>query len=105
MTEHAKNMTFNSTKEKFLFLYYPLMIKCVEMIGEDFEPLFDSVAPGGIGAASYGIVVGTQLAVKAGLWKMGFIGLMKAAGSAVASASVLPVVIGVGGLAYLYNKS
>ncbi len=67
--------------------------------------MFDSVAPGGIGVASYGLAAGANLAVKVGFWKLGFTGLVKAASTAMASTAVLPIAIGVGTLAYLYNKS
>ena len=63
------------------------------------------MTPSGIGAAGYGVMAGMKVALKVGLWKTGIFGLIKASTATFFSVSVLPVAIGVGALAYIYNKN
>ena len=59
---------------------------------------------GGIGAATYGALIGTKIAVKAGLWKFGFASLIKAAALSTLSMGALPIVAGVGAASYIYRN-
>jgi len=49
-------------------------------------------------------LVGTKIAVKAGIWKFGFASLIKAAALSTLSISALPVVVGVGAASYIYKN-
>ena len=49
-------------------------------------------------------MVGTKIAVKAGIWKFGFASLIKAAALSTLSISALPVVVGVGAASYIYKN-
>ena len=62
------------------------------------------MTPTSIGAAGYGIAAGVKVALKLGLWKTGLFGLIKASTATLFSASVLPIAVGVGTVAYIYNK-
>ncbi len=67
--------------------------------------MLDSVTPSSIGAASYGVLAGMKVALKIGLWKTGIFGILKASGATLFSASTLPIAVGVGALAYMYNQN
>lgn len=64
----------------------------------------DSVGKGGAGAATYGVLVATNAAIKVGLWKTGIASLIKTAALSTFSLGALPIVAGVGAAAYLYNS-
>lgn len=63
-----------------------------------------SIENGGIGAATYGVLLGTKIAVKAGIWKFGFASLLKAAALSTVSIGALPVVVSVGAASYVYKN-
>lgn len=63
-----------------------------------------SIENGGIGATTYGVVVGTQIAVKAGIIKFGFASLLKAAALSTISMGALPIFVGVGAGSYIYKN-
>lgn len=63
----------------------------------------DSVGKGGVGVATYGVVFATKVAIKAGLWKTGITGLIKAAAFSSISMTALPILAGVGAATYLFN--
>jgi hypothetical protein len=45
-----------------------------------------------------------KIGLKVGLWKMGLFGLIKTSAATLLSVSALPIVAGVGTLAYLYKS-
>ena len=59
---------------------------------------------GGIGGATYGIVIGSKIAIKAGLWKFGLGSFLKAAAASTLSMGALPFVAGVGVASYFYQN-
>lgn len=80
------------------------MEKCSDSLGDEFSTFYTSFVPGGIGAASYGLVAGAKLALSATLWKAKMAAFLKAATLSTFSLAALPIAAGAGAAAYLYNK-